>query len=381
MRKRLAIEFTLFFLLSCSVSFIGQAKLFRGQAVSGPAVSVSPSSVTTPVGQNFTINATVSGVGDLFGWEFQLGWNSTLLDALNVSEGSFLKAGGSTFFTYTVNATAGNVIVDCTLTGNIPGMSGDGTLGTMTFYAKSVGQCPLDLHDVILLDSHEQSIPCQSVGGYGYFTSPQVHDVAITQVTSSPITVLPGAAVNVNVTVQNEGNFAEVFNVTVYANSQVIGVQSVSLGSGSLTIITFAWNTTGFGEGDYTVLASASVVPGEVNVADNTKIADTSVTILTSGHDVAVTHVGLNKTVVGRGYSFNITVTVKNYGVFSETFNVTARINSTAVETRTVTLASGEKTESCFCQEHLKHDRRELYSKRRCHYGSRRDRYGRQQYD
>jgi hypothetical protein len=159
--------------------------------------------------------------------------------------------------------------------------------------------------------------------------------------------------VNIDVTSQNEGSFAEVFNVTVHANSQVIGVQSVSLSAGSLTTTTFPWDTAGFGKGDYTILASASVVPGEVNVADNTKIADTSVTILTSGHDVAVRSVEPNKNVVGQGYSFNVTVTVKNYGVFSETFNVTARIDSTAIETRTVTLASAEKTDLIFVKNTL----------------------------
>jgi hypothetical protein len=316
-------------------------------------VSVSPSTVTTPFGQNFTIDVIVSGVADLFGWEFQLGWNSTLVDATSSSEGPFLKAGGSTFFTYTVNATAGSMIVDCTLTGIIPGVSGSGTLGTITFYAKSIGQCPLDLHDVILIDSHEQSITSQSVGGYVYVASPQVHNIAVAKVIASPTAVLPGAIVNIDVTSQNEGSFAEVFNVTVHANSQVIGVQSVSLGAGSLTTTAFTWDTAGFGKGDYTILASASVVPGEVNVADNTKIADTSVTILASGHDVAVRSVGPNKNVVGQGYSLNVTVTVKNYGVFNETFNVTARIDSTAIETRTVTLASAEKTDLIFVKNTL----------------------------
>jgi hypothetical protein len=230
------------------------------------------------------------------------------------------------------------MIVDCTLLGNIPGVSGDGTLGTITFYVKKVGECPLDLHDVILLNSLEQPISFQAVGGYGYFL---LHDVAVTHVTASPITVLPGNIVNINVTVQNQGGYAEVFNVTVYANSQVIGVRSVSLGSGSSTTITFAWNTTGFGKGDYTVLASASVVRDEVNTANNTKTADNIVTILYPGHDVAVIGVKPLKTIVGQGYTTYIAVTVKNYGIFSETFNTTAYVNTTTIQTQTLTLTSG----------------------------------------
>jgi hypothetical protein len=347
-RRASIIKLISFLLLACSIGLIGLGKTICAsntilQTVTA-TVSVSPSSVTVPVDQNFTINVTVSGVSDLYGWEFQLGWNSTLLDAVNVSEGPFLEAGGNTFFTYTMNATVGNIVVDCTLAGSIPGVSGDGTLSIITFCAKSAGECPLDLHDVTLLNSLEQPIPCQTVGGYGYFTPSQLHDVAVTDVTASPITVLPGDIVNINVTVQNQGSFAEVFNVTVYANSQVIGVQSVSLSNGSSTAITFVWNTTGLGKGDYTVLASASVVPGEVNTANNSKVADSIVTILYLGHDVAVIGVKSYKTVVGQGYSTTTTVTVKNYGVFSETFNTTAYVNATAIQTQTAALTSGSST-------------------------------------
>jgi hypothetical protein len=339
-RKSSIIKFISFLLLTCSTSLIGLEKPIgvSSAILQAATVSVSPSSVTVPVDQNFTINVTVSGVSDLYGWEFQLGWNSTFLDAVDVSEGPFLKTGGPTFFTYTVNATGGYMIVDCTLWGNIPGVSGDGTLATITFYAKSVGECPLDLRDVALLNSLEQSITCQAVSGYAYITPP--HDVAVTDVTASPVTVLPGDIVNINVTVQNQGGFAETFDVTVYANSQFIGVQTVSLGNGSSTNIIFAWNTTGFAKGDYTVLASASVVPGEVNTANNSKAADNIVTILYPGHDVAVTRLEPLEGAVGRGYNTNITVTVKNYGIFSETFNTTAYAGTTDIKTQTVTLAS-----------------------------------------
>jgi len=303
-------------------------------------VSVIPSSVTASMGQNFSINVTILSVLDLYGWEFKLGWNVSLLDAVNVAEGSFLKAGGSTFFTYTVNATDGYMIVDCSLLGTVPGVSGNGTLATITFYVKDVGECPLDLYDVILLNSLEQPISCQAVDGHGYFTPP--HDVAVTDVSASPITVLPSGIVNVNVTVQNQGGFNEEFNVTAYSNLEIIGLQSVSLASGSSATLPFMWNTTDFGKGDYTISASVSVVPDEIDTADNNKTADEIVTILCYGHDIAVVDVEPSKTVVPQGHSVNITVIVKNYGIFSENFNTTAYTNTTAIQMQTTTLASGE---------------------------------------
>ena len=334
-----------FVLFLFSILISGLAFVHSVQATTA-TVSVFPSTVTASVGQNFSIDVNIANVFDLYGWEFKLSWNASLLDAVNAVEGPFLKAGGSTYFTYRLNATAGYLIADCTLLGMVPGVSGNGTLTTITFYVKNGGECPLDLYHLILLNSIEQPIPSLAVDGYGYFTPP--HDVAVTDVSASPITVLPGDIVNINVTIQNQGSYAEVFNVTVYANSQVIGVQSVSLSSGSSTIITFAWNTTGFGKGDYTVSASASVVPGEVDTADNTKLADKVVTILYLGHDLAIIGVEPFKTVVGQGYSVYIAVTVKNYGVFSETFDTTVNANTTAIKTQPVTLASGDSAKLTF---------------------------------
>jgi len=212
-------------------------------AVSSTTVSVSPSTVTAFVGQNFTVNVTVSDVYDLYGWQFRLNWTAGLIDVVNVTEGSFLKLGGGTYFYWDVNATAGRMVADCTLLGNVPGVSGSGTLATITFNVKGAGESPLALWDVALLDSLEQSITCQVVDGYGYFTA--AHDVAVTAVDVSPLTVLPGDTVYINVTVQNRGGYAESFNVTVYANSAVVGVQFVSLDVNVSTVLHFSWNTSG----------------------------------------------------------------------------------------------------------------------------------------
>jgi hypothetical protein len=266
---------------------------------------------------------------------------------VSVNEGPFLTSGGSTYFTYYLNTTATDehVVVDCTLEGSIPGVSGDGTLATATFNTTNAGECPLNLYDVDLRDSSDSEIQSQAVSGN--FSS-LLHDVAVTSVTASPTAGLPGTIVNVNVTVEDEGNFAEVFNLTAYANSQVIGTQQVSLNVGDLENLSFTWNTTGCGKGDYNISASVSLAPGEINQANNTGIANALVTILTPGHDVAINDLILLKTIVGQGYNMSIGVTVKDYGMFSETFNVTVNANMTLIGTQAVTLASAEKADLLF---------------------------------
>jgi hypothetical protein len=327
------------------------ASIFECTGQAGSAtVAVSPPSITVDVGQGFSVDINISSVSDLYGWEFKLGWNSTLLSLVSINEGPFLRSGGNTFFTYYLNTTDEHLVVDCTLEGQIPGVSGNGTLATVMFNATNVGECPLNLYNVTLISSSEQPISSQAISGYGYFTSPQLHDVAVTQVTASPTALLPGGIVNIYVYVQDEGAFAEVFNVTVDANSQVIGLQSVSLNVGSSANLTFTWNTSSLGKGEYKISASASLAPGEVNAGDNIGTVNTAVTILVPGHDVAITSSMPLKTVVGQGYNFSIEVSVKNYGLFSETFNVTVYANATLVGNQTVNLASGEKAGLLFVE-------------------------------
>ncbi|MGD0979213.1 MAG: CARDB domain-containing protein [Candidatus Bathyarchaeia archaeon] len=273
MQRRFIVRFIMFFLLSCTACFIGLGKPLNVHAILQSAeVGVSPSSITISVNQNFTIDVDVSGVSDpygLYGWEFILTWNSSLLDAVNVTEGPFLKAGGgSTFFASEVNVTDGSMKVDCTLTGDANGVTGDGTLASITFYVYNSGGCPLHLSEAILVNSQGQPIQTQApVDSYGYFTVSA--DVAVTGIDFSRTTVVAGGIVNINVTVRNQGGFDEAFDVTVYVNSQVIGMQPVSLPSGSSIDLSFTWNTVGIPFGNYTIKAYASPVPDENDTTNN----------------------------------------------------------------------------------------------------------------
>jgi hypothetical protein len=99
----------------------------------------------------------------------------------------------------------------------------------------------------------------------------RVHNVAIANVTSYNIVVSQGYSLNITVTAADPGEYPETFNVTVYANTTIVGTQTVNnLPNGTSTVLNFIWNTTGFAEGNYTISAYAWPVPGETNTADNT---------------------------------------------------------------------------------------------------------------
>ena len=99
---------------------------------------------------------------------------------------------------------------------------------------------------------------------------PLVHDVAILHVSPSSSLVYRGDIVNVSVVVRNLGDYVESFSVALFYDSHVIETLNVAdLASKTEITLVFRWSTQGVSEGNYTLSASASIVQGEVNVANN----------------------------------------------------------------------------------------------------------------
>lgn len=104
-----------------------------------------------------------------------------------------------------------------------------------------------------------------------YQVTPVVyHDVAVLGITYSPTSIYIRDIVTINVTVRNEGDTLESFNVTVYYDDNQIGKQPVTnLMSNESVLLTFNWNTTGIMPGTYTLKAVADTVLNENETADN----------------------------------------------------------------------------------------------------------------
>jgi hypothetical protein len=130
---------------------------------SSTVLFVEPKTVQGTIGQDFTVNVSVSNVADLYGWQLELGWNSSLLNVKNVIEGPLLKSSGnSTFFSPVVNNAAGNLSALCTrllsFGSSVTGVSGHGMLMTVQFEVIGSGACDLNLYGTQLLDSNERYI-------------------------------------------------------------------------------------------------------------------------------------------------------------------------------------------------------------------------------
>ena len=98
-----------------------------------------------------------------------------------------------------------------------------------------------------------------------------VHDVAVVDVTPSATEFYEGRTVDVDVVVENKGNYTETFNVAAYYNETVIATQTVvNLEAGIRSTLTFLWDTTNvLVNNTYTIKAVAESVPGDINLENN----------------------------------------------------------------------------------------------------------------
>ena len=125
-------------------------------------IGFSFSTDATPVrsGDSFTLRLSAEKVTDLAGWQTDITFDPNALEAVEVSEGDFLKTEGvGTFFLRgTIDNTAGKItqISSARLSG---GVNGTGTLLLVTFTAKAVGETRVTLSNLHAGASSTEAIP------------------------------------------------------------------------------------------------------------------------------------------------------------------------------------------------------------------------------
>ncbi|MFX0108354.1 MAG: NosD domain-containing protein, partial [Candidatus Hodarchaeota archaeon] len=117
---------------------------------------------------------------------------------------------------------------------------------------------------------------------YDYLPLVSPYDIAIADLTAPKTVVCQGFPVTIEVESENLGLYTETFDVTVYANSSVIGTEEVTLDSKNSVVTLFTWDTTGFDLGNYTISAYAIPIAGELRTDDN-NFTDSAVKVTIPG--------------------------------------------------------------------------------------------------
>jgi hypothetical protein len=130
-------------------------------------LDVSPASTNTNLSQTVSFDIDVSDISDLYSWQFDFGFDPTVLSAVSITEGPFLPSGGSTFFIPgTIDNTGGSIkFIADTLIGSVPGVNGSGTLATIQFDTIGAGVSSLTLANITLLDSNLTDLDFASMNG------------------------------------------------------------------------------------------------------------------------------------------------------------------------------------------------------------------------
>ncbi len=128
--------------------------------LAAPIVSFTPVNQVVTAGQTSSLGVTISDAEDVFAFQFDIGFDPTIIQFSGISEGLFLATSGPTFFIEGVidNSVGAISFTANTLLGGGAGVDGAGGLATMTFKALAVGSSALSLFNVVLLDSSLSSL-------------------------------------------------------------------------------------------------------------------------------------------------------------------------------------------------------------------------------
>jgi hypothetical protein len=246
-------------------------------------VFVDPPQIVDPSltpGTSFDLNISIMDATELHQWTVtSLFFNSTIINATAVVEGSFLLNVGATTFSATIentfNATHGRIVATSQLVAGAA--SGNGDLARITFEVMALGETPIALADVDLRDQTNAVLP--SVTENGYFTNVivVVRDIAVTDVSVYNWVIAQGFTLNVTVRVANHGDLPETFSVTIFADALIAAPSQTvqNLPSGGEVELLFLWDTTASAIGNHTLEAAADLLPGEINTVNNTFVYGT----------------------------------------------------------------------------------------------------------
>ncbi len=177
-KKSSLVTFALFSIFIVAMTSVC---MVHANVVEGTYVFVAPPMyVASALGEVFTVDINISNVQDLRVFEFKLGYNTTLLDAVGVVQGPFFPSPPrSSVERLEINETMGFVWIRISLSTSVPTIAGSGTLAAVTFNATfkplppEEAYSPLDLYDTLLYDGSMKAIIHDSADGLYFWNSVQ----------------------------------------------------------------------------------------------------------------------------------------------------------------------------------------------------------------
>jgi len=130
-------------------------------APSGPAsFSFDPATITQTAGSTFAVNVLLNGAQNAYSVPLQISYDPKMLQVVNVSNGSFLSHDGQAVaLVHRDDDTTGTLQITATRPPGSGGVSGGGTVVTLTLAAKAAGQSTLTIARGGVRDPGMQAAP------------------------------------------------------------------------------------------------------------------------------------------------------------------------------------------------------------------------------
>ncbi len=338
---------------------------FNNARPTPPALSradpASISNVSMTPGSDFKFNVDITNASGVYGLEFSLSFNATLLNANSITRGSFIPL-SATVTTQIDNATGFvkfNVSSSSSLDGN-------GVLAQISFHVQNLGTTVLHLYSIQLIDSLGSSLAFTSSDGA--FDNILVAKLAIDPPVLIDPTLVPPATFKVNVTlaevrdlygyqfnlsfdpnvlvclqvevqdVMNETHYIPnqmidntqgfVFiNVTYYSPAVPINIDAAT------TLVTIKFRVKSLGATNLTLTDTQLVDSGGQPITHEVHNGFFQSLII----DVGIVDISASPDVLYQGGDTNVSITVTNEGNITENFPVYVYYNSTLLTTLNVT--------------------------------------------
>ncbi|MGD0268820.1 MAG: cohesin domain-containing protein [Candidatus Sulfotelmatobacter sp.] len=150
-----------------SVTAAAQAPASQVTSTPAPAVTVAatpnflfdPGQITAVKGNTFVVNLMISGAQNVYSVPVQMNYDMTKLQLVNISSGGFLAQDGQAVaVVHREDESTGALLITATRPPGSGGVTGQGTVVTLTFQAKASGQTPLTITRGGALDPTQKAI-------------------------------------------------------------------------------------------------------------------------------------------------------------------------------------------------------------------------------
>jgi hypothetical protein len=338
-------------------------------------VYIDPSRLVDPTltpSNNFTINVRIANATNVYSFSFKLAFNQSIINATSAVLGGFFP--GSVTPKVAINNTQGFLLFNASLSSPALPVSGNGTLATIKFQVEALGISDILLQNVQLRNQGGSLLPV--VVFQGYFNNILLAKLAIAPAQIINPTLRVGDLVTVNVTIDDVENLYGYYFELTY-NPSILTCIGV--------LITPVLNETHFttrfsvDNGIGLVRVNVTYRPPAVPITTHTPMPIVKIYFLIASlgsstlHfqnsrltdpggnpitletldgfimsviiDDAVTKVTLSRTWAYPSWPVNITITVKNLGNLTTSFQVQAYYNGTLIGTAPVNnLSPGNQT-------------------------------------